>query len=360
MVNKCIIRNNFAPEVSVLWAFDLFDRFIIISDSLFELNHGSNSLIEISYSSLNISRCNFSGNLNPTINILKTKFMIANSWVRNSVCSAKQLGCFLVGDEGSTIEIISTEIFNIAATNSESGAIYLKNSNLTIGKGVLFNCTSLGLGSCIFSSFSILNITETNFSNFNPSCIYSDNSQSYFNHIFMGNSFVLNSPLMIKFPKEFVLENSYFSNNSGSIEGGAIFLKNNLFSNNSKSIITSTIFSNNNAKLTGGAINNENQNLEITKSSFQNNSALFGGALYLKNELKNPGNTYLDQINFYLNFAEKEGGALKYPEKWPLFGSIQFEKNLALYGDNYASYPVRIAFKIYDVINSSSKNYFNS
>lgn len=103
-------------------------------------------------------------------------------------------------------------------------------------------------------------------------------------------------------------------------------------------VIQSCQFINNSAFLFGGAAFLRNCQGNIENNLFQSNSAMSGGALYL--EIK--GSLTLSSNKFHMNIGKKQGGSIYYSKKRPRFFNNEFENNSAEYGENIASYPIRI------------------
>ena len=94
----------------------------------------------------------------------------------------------------------------------------------------------------------------------------------------------------------------------------------------------------------GGAIEIINSQLSVINSTFINNTAMSGGAISF--EWTNLSNWDL-QINnsiFSLNTAVLQGGAIYYSYKRPIFSQITYDNNKAQYGNDIASYAVKIRF----------------
>lgn len=351
---NCTIKNNYAPGGSVLWAFDLYEINILIFNSTLEENYASTSMIDISTSSLKLMSCTIVNNLNSVIFISKVVLTMQNTNFSNNFCEAKQMGCLISSDQDSSLDLLSISVVNTTATSTEPGAFYITNSNLTLENSFFYNSTSLGLGACIYSFNSILNVKNSNFSKFYPSCIYLNSSTSVLSEISMGNSSVIYSPITVTFSKAFILGNSYFFNNYGAKEGAALYFQNNMNAISQTQII-STKFYRNTAKNNGGAIIVKNENISFFNCLFEENQALIGGALYLENTMDSSGGSYLISSSFLENNAGIDGGAVKFTEKWPILNNVTMSNNSAVYGNDYAAYNVRIAFQIYEIYNETSK-----
>ena len=101
----------------------------------------------------------------------------------------------------------------------------------------------------------------------------------------------------------------------------------------------------------------------ITNSLFKNNWALKGGAIYYENYDNCNGFILILLIFFYnlakfnisiincslkLNKADYSGGAIQFTTITPSFDVVKlnsYYKNIAPYGKNYASFPVRLELK---------------
>ena len=114
---------------------------------------------------------------------------------------------------------------------------------------------------------------------------------------------------------------------------------------NSKVLLVShSIFMKNGeiTKLSGGAINLYNTEIEMFNWSFTQNIAKTGGAIaflcnsILKCQLK------INQSSFMNNIGVEKGGAIYYNYNYPSVNDTYFEANTAQYGPNIGSYPVRI------------------
>jgi hypothetical protein len=82
--------------------------------------------------------------------------------------------------------------------------------------------------------------------------------------------------------------------------------------------------------------------LTATNSSFTGNSADVGGAIALICSDLTICSLSLESIKFVNNSALVKGGGLYYDYKRPTFTEITFTNNSASYGNEIASYPVRI------------------
>lgn len=61
--------------------------------------------------------------------------------------------------------------------------------------------------------------------------------------------------------------------------------------------------------------------------------------------------------NFINNKALHEGGAMKWNDEKPVFVNNTFENNSAIYGENIASFPIRMIFNFFNKSNFSRTTY---
>ena len=82
----------------------------------------------------------------------------------------------------------------------------------------------------------------------------------------------------------------------------------------------------------------------LSNNEFSQNLALLGACIYYIEFFQSTRQLQIQNNKFSSNQAEIEGGAIKYIMKRPKIDqkSNVFDKNSALYGDDIASYPLRI------------------
>lgn len=120
---------------------------------------------------------------------------------------------------------------------------------------------------------------------------------------------------------------------------------------NNNSVIFRSLFEGNIANL-GGSITILSDRASIIGNSFLNNRALSGGALFINGTsfiiyllnmqyLLYIGNIALKE-NLFINNTAKVGGAISYVRSRPKINFCNFSNNSAVYGENIASYPIKI------------------
>lgn len=107
---------------------------------------------------------------------------------------------------------------------------------------------------------------------------------------------------------------------------------------------------NDDLRFSGGGINSVNSNITVENSIFTNNKGTEGGAIYVSCIEQIVWVNTIRNNSFINNTATKYGGAIYYNLYRPLLTDNTYLNNSAPYGNNIASYPVKI---IYDGSNST-------
>jgi len=98
-----------------------------------------------------------------------------------------------------------------------------------------------------------------------------------------------------------------------------------------------------NSIIGNGSINIKVQQIFLMNNVFSLNSAIAGTSLYYFEFFNSSRSIFIYNNSFLNNIAQIEGGAIKYLMKRPnIDKSNVFYGNLASYGNNIASYPVRM------------------
>jgi len=116
------------------------------------------------------------------------------------------------------------------------------------------------------------------------------------------------------------------------------------FSNSIIDSISNCSFINNGNenKSSGGALSLFNSEASIFNSTFNNNSAVQGGAISLSCTSLLKCKLMINETSFSNNSAKIKGGAIFYDYMFPIENNVTFVNNTASYGPNHASYPVRV------------------
>ena len=93
----------------------------------------------------------------------------------------------------------------------------------------------------------------------------------------------------------------------------------------------------------GGALHMINSNSTMMNMTFNHNTAQIGGAIHISCDNYDICQNTISDSNISYNYAVEQGGAINYDFRRPeISNNIIFIENVAQYGPNIASYPVRI------------------
>lgn len=111
----------------------------------------------------------------------------------------------------------------------------------------------------------------------------------------------------------------------------------------------------NTAKSRGGAIYSINSNIRMINSCyFFNNSAKSGGAIFYEHSSNDIMLPMINKCFFEQNKAIEQGGGIAFSlaKREIIYNEVfhenDFAKNEAIYGINYASYPIKMKAEIFD------------
>ena len=83
-------------------------------------------------------------------------------------------------------------------------------------------------------------------------------------------------------------------------------------------------------------------NVDIQNCTFRDNTAKNGGAIKISCNYRTPCTNKIIRSTFVNNTAHEDGGAVKYDSYPPILENNTFLNNTGVYGENIASYPVKI------------------
>eukprot|EP00347_Sterkiella_histriomuscorum_P023866 403333113 len=191
--------------------------------------------------------------------------------------------------------------------------------------------------------------------NLNIRAFFAFKSQISFNNSTIENCFNQKlSGIGIYLDQSNALVNNSFFKNISSSQAPAIYASDISQSSSSKSLtVVNTLFQNNYAIYeNAGAIMIIDMNLFMNLSQFESNKAQQkAGAIYLSCSQRNSKFCYfqLMQNQFLKNLAFDNGGAIYYDLFQPLYLSTnQFQNNSATYGNDIASYPIKLKYLLND------------
>lgn len=358
--NSTFVENK-ANDASLIFSYDIFEASIVFDTCFIFFSSSMTTLAEIFNGILIIRNSIISDNKNPTLFSSSAKIVIINSLFENNSCIGIQLGCSLFSTKSEN-NIEFSKFSEIHAFFTLPGVIYAEESNISLISSSLKDCSSLGRGSCLYSFkshiiFKLVNLTKTI-----PSCIYISESNFELQNSLIGNNEKLDFAPFISESSNATILFSNFLNNHGSFYGGAIYSLGYLKFKLNTLFVNHCLFENNSANSEGGALFLLNQDILLDNSVFLNNKADYGGAISFKNTKSYHFEFIIFSSIFKKNFAFVEGGAIKYEEDPFLNKNNTFEGNLAVYGNDIASYPTRLGFQIFikDNANNSIKLVYDS
>ncbi|KAL4461789.1 hypothetical protein ABPG72_009140 [Tetrahymena utriculariae] len=228
--------------------------------------------------------------------------------------------------------------------SNQGGSIYLSGSQLEIQESSFTADQSQQQGGSIYSTSSILNISQSEFINSQSAqggSIYfekgslqivqvkSQGSSSTFDG---GFAYINNAP-------QFQISNITIDQAKAFGDGGSLFIYQ---SGGNDSFIIDSIFQNNNASGSGGVILLDNSDLQITKSSFKNNTAGVGAVIRYLNKkpsfLIQNTNSEMDSCKTYGYNYCKINKAIIFGNKivsYPRYASILPSKDFNVNITNY-------------------------
>lgn len=262
--------------------------------------------------------------------LLSSTFTFTNSTMKNINCPNKDEAIFQVRLEST----FRTNGINSLIQNTTCQFSFLLYSFAYIGD-ITFDQANLG-ESYIDSIESTLEFTNTVLQNINTTAealIVVENSVS----LKTTGSF-FNSGNVVYF----------------SVTGSTLTFTNTVFDNLNNINMRAAYFEECTAKLVsstfrnlkyteqGGAVDTLNSNINITGSTFLNNTAPIAGGISLRCEEGNICTYSVSTSTFQNNVATTDGGAIYYDFYKPTMTGNTFINNSAQYGPDLAAYPVRI------------------
>ena len=344
-------------------AFDNLKSLIHFENTIFFNNSAKSFLFSLSNSQMLMNNVTFSKNNNNIFSLTNSILLFENSSIEKQFCSTSEYGCFLNGAQNSHANVLNCKIFEI--TSYVEGNIYVEDSHLLLSNSILSNLSSIKyLGICMFAVNSLVYVNYTSFLNYDFNCISLKNGQFFMNDSLFFNEkpFQLKSnyknnygSIRCTFCHSFIINKITFENNAFVQYGGAIALyelsSQNSSENENDFIINKSNFFNNTVFENGGAIFIYNSRIIIQECVFHNNAAKNGGAIYCDSS-KSLEKMLITNNDFVNNSVSIEGGAIKWTNVMPNISKNVFLNNKAFYGNDIASFPIRM--KVYINTQNSS------
>lgn len=355
-INSNFIENS-SEEGGVLYAMDGFNEPLIFEKCVF-LNNSANSYLFLAYNTKIILNATLlQENINNFFLLIFTNLTFINSSVDFHFCYSHESGCFIKAIEKSWIFINNSSLISIES-RFINNFMDIENSFINIDDS-FFSNIHVG-GSCILSLNSQIISYKSFFLDYDINCIYVDTGnltifETFFdNHAFNSKEITKTSEgtVICKNCISILISNSSFVNNTNAYNGGAIFITS-LLENYQDYLILNCNFLQNKVKKSGGAIYIYGSRVLIFNNSFIKNEAKYGASIYFDSNQNISLN--IENNRFSQNKAVYEGGAIKWSTFMPKVSSTnKFTDNLALYGENIASFPIQM--NVYIVFGEDKMN----
>lgn len=349
MVSNSNFIENFAKEGGIIFSIDNYKAPIFFENCSFSKNSAISFLISALKSTIIMKNIKLTENKN---NLFLLKYSVVyfyNSTIESHLCFEYERGCFISGVEDSFVDILNSTI-NKIISYFESGIIYTEECFVSIQNSEFSYLRVKNYkGSCVFSSNSIILISNSLYSNYDINCMFIEGGNMIISDTFFDNLYYTDfihenniyGTIFCSFSEMIVINKCFFNNSRNAQNGGAVTL----ISSNSiekPHVISNCVFENNSAYDSGGAIYINNAKLIVIENLFFENSAKFGAAVYFDTNFK-----YLllttENCSFIQNNAYLEGGAIKWNSFIPDIGENNtFKNNKAKYGNNIAAFPIRM------------------
>jgi len=335
-----ILYVAFNSDAGVLVKNNLFKNILaILSEEMFYIWFSTNVVFEGN----TIVNCS-----NRLFSSLNSEFTLTNNVIEEISCiSVSQEGCIFYL-ELSNMTGINNFITKISSS-ADASLFFGQNSLLQIN-GSMIDSVYSSLNDSFISTFyySIILIYNCSFQNFYPggfhsvnASLFSINSCIFFQNI--KTNFVGSPSLYAEDSLKLIIEFSSFLNNYNSDNGSALNLKCVSSTNNHQ--ISFSRFSSNFAYSNGGAAYVQNCSVQINSSNFTDNSAILMGGAIVFDGTQN----FALYDNRFFNNSANEGGAITYTDLEPFVDKSNiFQQNIAVYGADIGSYPVR-----FDILNQT-------
>ena len=253
-----------------------------------------------------------------------------------------QGGAIFIGQR-SRLEMASCQIVDCVAM-TDGGGVMVSLSTLQVSNLMMSNLTAKAEGGAIRSEVSTVTIHSSTFTQISESAVSGENLLSLLiTHTQFTNSTALYGPAIRLTNSTNVVVTSCLFQGLSATQGGAIYA---VEEQNPQEIhhldIQKSTFKDNTASI-GGAVFIESLSVDLTDCVFDGNKAtLIAGAVYLSSQYRALCTFTLRNNAFHGNSAEKKGGAIYWPNIQPDLQNCSFSSNAASYGANIASFPIQL------------------
>ena len=357
--NLSLTQDQVNNELNVQWdklcfVPVLFKGYLKSNSEVLSFTYSENAINSV-YSSLNIINQTSIMNQNTLITSMISEVLIQNSSITNITIVGEPnislvYSSFTINNVNIR-EVVSTKGFDLIQS-IEDWTINFTSVKFTNSNSTFINTIStlVQLENTTFETISsnreIISIDSSNENLFNNVSIINWTSQS--NRMILiskcNNFSIINLQVEAINTTVLLIKNSAIKN----IENILITNWNQgfIFENSVIAIFKSSFISSNGDSniLFGGAIRSINSDILITNSTFINNRAISGGAISFECDSLSNCNLSLDKILFDSNIGISQGGALYYNYKRPQLNQNIYKNNQTIYGNDIASYAVKVRF----------------
>jgi hypothetical protein len=255
--------------------------------------------------------------------------------------------------------ITNSPFKNLFLEVSSSAIFASEKSKISISYSRFYDLNSTSEGSQINLYSSSITISHSIFNNFNKTGIHGVNLSNLgvFKSIFKGGTGCNGGAIACIECEQIEISDSSFLFNSAKYSGGALYLLLTSYFEYSRYFISSCEFESNYANL-GGALYSDGGYINIKNTAFLGNKAISeGGAAYLKCTSIEVCEFDIESTEIAQNSAGIAGGGIYWDNKrLKLYYNNIVINNTAKYGDNIASYPIKIQY----LLNGKISDYNNS
>ena len=279
----------------------------------------------------------------------------SNLYVQNHICYVNQIGCVINIISKSMINITNLSCFDVFSYESE-GIIYSSSSTINMSDSYFYNISVAAVADVLYAELSYIYLTSVEIQYYKNSAIgiYQSYDFIYEDGKCSNLNVLSHACINITTTNSILISGSTFYNISFSaisINNDLDFLQSTNFE--MPNIQNCNFHDNynqnshlNNFESKGGCLYIENSYINISNSTFSNNQADIGGAIYLSS--KDTMNIYylywLIQNNSFLNNTAliSGGGAIFWDYNLPFIVNNVFLGNQGNFGNDLATFPFRM------------------
>ena len=278
--------NNFAYRGTLFYSSSLLSE-ATLKNIVSVNNSATIGLSSFSFTKVTFQNAHFINSSSIIFSIQYASLILFDVIVEEHQCSLNQVGCIVNIISKSSISVNNISCYNVTSLES-LGVIYSSSSIVNISDSYFINATVASVADILYAEMSQIYIKRTMIKNYKNSAmnLLQDTTFSLEECVCTNHYLSSLACLNISMTTNVLISDSFFSNISFSV----ISFYNDLdFLQGSPSdipIIQNSFFSNNvntgsSNNIKGGCIFVQNSHLNLTNSTFLNNTAEIGGAIFL-------------------------------------------------------------------------------